>query len=238
MSAKDMYDVCMRIERKSDPLHECAHDVREFFLECDVDRFRNLQSAMLTTVPGSRQIHHIRVLDRGVLATRQYSCFCVACLSGSYDECDSSAVVGGWDPSWDVVKLAFSGPESVLPTVQPHQDRAPQNVPHGNQDTSVGDRLAFFQSVTDELKGARSFVDVRGIVRQQRDGVERFELPEPVVHSSLQSRPADDIAMHLLPSDVQERCKPLAVDADGNCFFRAESLLLFGNEGHHLELRC
>lgn len=44
------------------------------------------------------------------------------------------------------------------------------------------------------------------------------------------------ILRHYVPEVAMRYC-PLKVEADGNCFFRAASLAVFGNETHHMTLR-
>ena len=53
----------------------------------------------------------------------------------------------------------------------------------------------------------------------------------------------DEVAEHFLPSDTPRKfgskhCVPIKVGADGNCFFRSLSRLVYGDEEYHLEMRC
>ena len=67
---------------------------------------------------------------------------------------------------------------------------------------------------------------------------DQFALPTNTCHIGEQPVVVDDVARCLMPEDAPERYFPVCVKADGNCFPRALSLLLFGTEDHHLELRC
>ena len=50
--------------------------------------------------------------------------------------------------------------------------------------------------------------------------------------------PVDRSAWLLSDTEVQNQCFPPDVQADGSCLFGSTSLLLFGSDRHHAELRC
>ena len=47
----------------------------------------------------------------------------------------------------------------------------------------------------------------------------------------------DLAATQLYPEDAPRGYVPLAVEGDGNCLFRSASVLVYGDQGHHKELR-
>ena len=47
----------------------------------------------------------------------------------------------------------------------------------------------------------------------------------------------DEIAKQLMPPDSNPELVPVTVIGDGNCLFWSISLVLFGDEDHHCELR-
>ena len=47
----------------------------------------------------------------------------------------------------------------------------------------------------------------------------------------------DPVAAQLYPSDAPSTHQPVAVEGDGNCFFRAASVTLTGCEKDHVKLR-
>ena len=48
----------------------------------------------------------------------------------------------------------------------------------------------------------------------------------------------DLVACSIYPSDAPTSLLPVKVLGDGNCLFRSASKLVFGNEGHHIEMRA
>ena len=65
-----------------------------------------------------------------------------------------------------------------------------------------------------------------------------FSFPYPVSVTAPVGSTIDRIALGLLQPAVQERCFPLSVEGDGNCFFCSLSLVLFGTEACFEEMRC
>ena len=49
--------------------------------------------------------------------------------------------------------------------------------------------------------------------------------------------PFDNVAATLYPDDAPKELQPVVCIGDGNCLFRAFSMVLFGDEDHHTELR-
>ena len=47
----------------------------------------------------------------------------------------------------------------------------------------------------------------------------------------------DNVAATLYPDDAPPDFQPVTCFGDGNCLFRAFSVIFFGNEDHHTELR-
>ena len=67
--------------------------------------------------------------------------------------------------------------------------------------------------------------------------MKRYVLPFPSVCGPLGAT-MDRSPWCLLDTEIQDRCFPLDVQGDGSCLYRSISLLLFGNERHHMELHC
>ena len=47
----------------------------------------------------------------------------------------------------------------------------------------------------------------------------------------------DNVAATLYPDDAPQELKPVMCFGDGNCLLRVVSIILFGNDDHHTELR-
>ena len=110
-TANDMYEHCHKTLNVYDK-GRCQHKVQQFFLVEKSKITRKLATGMLGLVPGSRKLHHLRLLAENVLATRQLSCFCQFCIAGQNDQCTSSAHIG----EWQIVKVKYKGPASLLPS--------------------------------------------------------------------------------------------------------------------------
>jgi len=68
-------------------------------------------------------------------------------------------------------------------------------------------------------------------------------LPTPFGDYSVALDEVDQVARHFVPSDTPRKFfsndyVPVKVRGDGNCFFRALSRLVYGDEQYHLEMRC
>ena len=55
--------------------------------------------------------------------------------------------------------------------------------------------------------------------------------------ASLEYCQEDNISKFLYPTDAPPNLTPVSIYGDGNCFFRALSLAIFGHEERHLEIR-
>ena len=58
-----------------------------------------------------------------------------------------------------------------------------------------------------------------------------------VINHYLSGDVVDRIALSFLPEDAPEGLIPIVCASDGNCFCRAISRLIYGNEDHHMEIR-
>ena len=99
------------------------------------------------------------------------------------------------------------------------------------------ERIPFFESVAAELAECENFFEVQKVSRHLTGQLERFPLPESSSFN-LAGCQIDSNATRLLQPEIQHRCVALSVAGDGNCFFRALSLLLFCTETFHVEMRC
>ena len=96
------------------------------------------------------------------------------------------------------------------------------------------ERIIFFQSKADALAACESFEEVKLLSLEMKD-ICQYQVPDP--RSCHPCHRIDANSFSLLPGDVRRRCFPIMVGADGNCFFRSLSVLLFGVEDLHVELR-
>lgn len=83
--AKGLFDFCVNHVTKR-PLvdNECMHFQRKFFYADTIDRDRGFASIKLRTLKGTRQVHSVKCIKPGCIATRNLSCFCASC-TGTQD---------------------------------------------------------------------------------------------------------------------------------------------------------
>ncbi|XP_072015461.1 uncharacterized protein [Amphiura filiformis] len=92
------------------------------------------------TVPGTMKLHSVKSVKTGVVATRNLSCFCDACLQldGSA-QCQNAAYVGGWKEEWLFNKHNSGGnpiPHEDVPTAEDEtHDATPEDVPTAEDET-------------------------------------------------------------------------------------------------------
>ncbi|XP_070210071.1 uncharacterized protein [Littorina saxatilis] len=99
-----------------------------------------------------------------------------------------------------------------------------------------GQRLGFFSEAAATLRACTTYEDLKGKCLELRERILLFSVPDPLSAKDLLFA-QDQTAADLLDTSVNGMCHPLSVPADGNCFFNAASLLLFGDVEHHTELR-
>ena len=127
---------------------------------------------------------------------------------------------------------------SVRRTTQTETDRQPQTDQPTEFDQPIEtDRMTFFSCTGGELDGCNTFAEVQLVAQRRKEEMRRYVPPFPSVSGPV-GTPVDRSAWLLVDTEVQNRCFPLDVQADGNCLFRSISLMLFGSERHHTELRC
>ena len=93
-----------------------------------------------------------------------------------------------------------------------------------------------FNDIHAQLLACVSFRQLKMTANRLAHIADQFALPTNRCHIGEQPVEMDDVARCLMPEDAPERHFPVCVLADGNCFPRALSLLLFGSEDHHVEL--
>ncbi|XP_070184371.1 uncharacterized protein [Littorina saxatilis] len=127
-------------------------------------------------------------------------------------------------------------------SVEEESDRVVEEESDGVEDTSAGleeheDNKTFFRKLSTELTSCASFSEVQEKARFWQQHAEDIKIPDSSNENPALGCRIDSQAATLLPSDLQGRCFPLSVYGDGNCFFRALSLLLYGTQDHHQEMR-
>ena len=169
-----------------------------------------------------RQLHSVRRVETKVIATRKLSCFCPPCMDDTSDKCINKNFV---DP-WGTFKLNVS---HTVAEDACRGDAVQERVPLPRND--------YFSNLQSKMQTCKSYHELEMVVSasQASDYPLPDELPQTIVDVS---GSIDMTALNLRPGTVSPDLYPVLTGGDGNCLPRAISLLLFGSESFHVEIRC
>lgn len=80
---------------------ECLHTRRTVLFVSGDNIIHERPDRNCKTVPGTRKLHSVLGVERGIIKTRRLSCFCSSCLQRNFDECLNKQYVD----EWKLVKL-------------------------------------------------------------------------------------------------------------------------------------
>ena len=103
---------------------------------------------------------------------------------------------------------------------------------------AIDDRFLFFSKVQSILSSFSSFDNFMDFCSSLSGLIDKFPISPIDRYIDEEGCQVDSDALRLFPSCVQFSCLPVVTGADGNCLPRALSLLLFGKEDFHVEMRC
>ncbi|KAK7460746.1 hypothetical protein BaRGS_00038824 [Batillaria attramentaria] len=186
----------------------CSHTRRSFHLIGWEEVDRSLKSAALATVPGTRQLHSLRSLGSGTLATRKLSCYCAACIADNEQDCVKQRV---------------------------RQQLGSSSSPHSVPPSHTASKREHFHRLQRDLLRCKTYQEIEEVVACYKDLPYSLpaEFPQTVVDVG---GIVDSTALNLRPDSVP--LYPVETGADGNCLPRALSRLVYGNEQQHNEMRC
>ena len=98
------------------------------------------------------------------------------------------------------------------------------------------DRKLFFKKAHETLLKARTWNDFLCASQKIKQGSIDFPLPT-LLYLSHEHATRDETSTEIMPSDANPCLVPMKSFGDGNCFYRSLSLVAFGNEENHIELR-
>ena len=105
----------------------------------------------------------------------------------------------------------------------------------GSTRHTTDDSFAFFDNLATLIKDASSYEELENIVAAETHSL--FAQTPITYKPYLPEKPnVDYVSLELYPDDVPQRL-PVRVRADGNCLPRCGSLLAYGDEDHHTEMR-
>ena len=260
-SAQDMFSFCTE---KMITSTSCPHvsSERSFQLLSSDDIARGPHDA-LGAVKGTQSIHSL-LFDNGKTRARDMSCFCNTCLLGESGVCCNRNFVSDWKvvsvhnvkngPTSSGIKQKSKKRELTAPKSNPlsnlciSSSQPASKVPclSGDDDTvhaisdsnlSSESRLSYFTSFQAKLVECVTFSELKSVVESEASNLSKFCLSAVGPRRLIDVGIVDKVALRLMPSFLNPLFPVLTV-ADGNCAACALSLACFGDQEHHIEVRC
>ena len=233
-SASVMLDHCQKHYTLPVQQEQCSHLRRSFHLVKSSEINRSRKSSSLGTIPGTRQLHHVRPIARDVLATRKLACFCPACISCKFSDCQNKGTID----EWEIVRFKINE-EAVPDLPQEAVSHSPQEVGPDPQQATTWEREAFSLDLAHLMQNCQSYLDLEAVVERSYEKVISYSPPSvmPTYMSDTEAE-IDVQAFSLLPPSVPEGLFPVQTEGDGNCFPRSVSTLVFGHPRNFVEVRC
>ena len=97
-------------------------------------------------------------------------------------------------------------------------------------------RQTFFKDSQTSLLKTKSWSEFVKVAERVMSDQVQFRLPTSM-YSTYENVTKDDISVQLMPCDANPELTPMESYGDGNCLFRSLSLIMFGHEYNHIELR-
>ena len=97
-------------------------------------------------------------------------------------------------------------------------------------------RETFFSEAQKLLVNTKSWSEFVKEANAIKSKQEQFSIPASM-YTNYESVSEDKISRQLLPNDAHPQLIPMQSYGDGNCLFRSISLIVFGHENYHTELR-
>lgn len=201
------------------------------------------------------------------VATRLLSCFCAYCTgSGTESSCKSASHVGDWDgmsKPKSSVKVRKPSRSTKTKSKLKNGDSVKTNGPKAKQDTSLKKtdmevsspdkaetiksqtRSEYFREALKGLQRSDTFEELQtkctSLMNDKRFNDFQVEIDDKINiidHILI----ADKVALNILPKvKLREEFKnrlPVTIIGDGNCFPRSVSVVCFGHENFHEEIRA
>ncbi|GFO44592.1 (S)-beta-bisabolene synthase [Plakobranchus ocellatus] len=168
---------------------------------------------------------------------------CSTLSTGLLDEAFLEDIEGSWSSfkSYGLKKssLPVDSDEASLPIdCEPQEVTIVEEVSDPSSLSCEKSREAFFRDLQSQMVSCETYDSLTKVVKTFAPGVARFTLPsiEPKSIVSV-GGVVDSVAKELLPQGL-DYLFPVLTVADGNCVPRSLSLHCFGDQDHHIEIRC
>lgn len=83
-----------------------------------------------------------------------------------------------------------------------------------------------------------TFDELHDLIKSVHPLLQDYILPDIINRTVVEVGCVDSVAMNYVPRALKNKLFPVVTTADGNCVPRALSILCFGNQQHHFEIRC
>ena len=232
-NAKELYEFCDRELTRTTTCNGAIHKISRFFILEKIDR---IDLPALKALPRTREVHHIKSVTSEKVKVRKLSCFCLPCINED-PKCSMEEFTGQWrvHQLTQTPKERKRKREDLDDEVQNDGSRIKRKYNKGH-DTENSEEKAKSEAKTvdsillaignvtsyDKLLSALSLVNLPEL------GQDMFSLSDADVD-------VDDMSLPLLPPE--ESGVPVKIGADGNCLPRCVSLIKYGTEDRHLEMR-
>lgn len=235
-----------------------THTSRIFFLVEDIVR---PVEPRLIVLKGTQKIHDVKADGVNSLLYRKRSCFCLACLDGHYEDCENLAITGpilrhslikGAQKQKKETKENIARPENKpmrkkeTKRAKDEDDSKPGPAPKKLKLNVQADpkenitrpqnkpmRILTVERLMNKLSKSRSFEHLKTQAADMK-----FQELAPIETSVVDlKKTLDQPSLDMRPKDMNQDLFPVTVEADGNCLPRCGSLIAFGSEDYHSEIR-
>ena len=241
-TAKEMYDFCntkLVINPGEADTDECIHERRVFFYVDSINRPED--ASILITLKGTHKVQSVRSVKPGVIEARNLACLCEGCKSGTYDLCVNKPYIDNWEEH--ILDPKLKQPRGTKRVQKTMGTRASKKSKTKTKTTKMMPAKSERKS-TKARKILSTLAECKNIrvLENEASLTELAPLPEGptnfgVANSGLV---VDKTSLALKPDDMPlGTCLyPVTIIADGNCLPRCGSLLSYGTEDHHAEIRA
>ena len=260
-SAKELYEFCKvhLTEGEELPKGKCMHKRRRFVYVETIERQK--ETTALKTIKGTQKLHSLKsVGEAGELITRKVSCFCKGCVND--ESCENKEYVDNWQeaslfpqkrkrtasqdsvtkrPKKETKAKANKKESSKKQNSGKQQKQEKQRACNGPKKDKNNNKTNTNRRVKDHLKilkGIYTNVQNFADLEQRIKDIDLDDLP-PVAKMSVTSinGTIDMASWDLRPIDIDPHLVPVKVRGDGNCLPRCGSLLAYGTQDKHSEMR-
>lgn len=154
--------------------------------------------------------------------SRERLCTCIECVQGT-GNCTNKVCPQEWT-TYDLAKRKSVAPQLNKWCLSPIHKNT-QNITRA---VTWGDCIS-------ALTACNSFNELYNYMSQ--NPLPPLQCAISLNMSQLDMDNIDFVALHYSPTDAPERCAPVSIIGDGNCFPRTLSYILFRSQHQHLEMR-